>query len=48
MITLYPMPDPRFADDASDASMALVQKVVSGIRGAAGRAQHRPAPCAAG
>jgi valyl-tRNA synthetase len=38
MITLYPMPDPRFADDASDASMALVQKVVSGIRGL--RAEH--------
>jgi valyl-tRNA synthetase len=38
MITLYPMPDPRFVDDASDASMALVQKVVSGIRGL--RADH--------
>ena len=32
MITLYPMPDPRFADDATDASMALVQKVVTGLR----------------
>jgi valyl-tRNA synthetase len=38
MITLYPMSDPRFVDDASDASMALVQKVVSGIR--ALRAEH--------
>ena len=38
MITLYPMADPRFADDASDASMALVQKVVTGIR--ALRAEH--------
>jgi valyl-tRNA synthetase len=32
MITLYPMPDPRFADDASEASMALVQKVITTIR----------------
>jgi valyl-tRNA synthetase len=38
MITLYPMADPRFLDDASDASMALVQKVVTGIR--ALRADH--------
>jgi len=32
MITLYPIPDPRYVDDASEASMALVQKVVSTIR----------------
>ena len=32
MITLYPIPDPRFVDDASEASMALVQKVVTTIR----------------
>ena len=48
MITLYPMPDPRFVDDASDASMALVQKVVTADPGAAGRAATSPAPCAAG
>jgi valyl-tRNA synthetase len=38
MITLYPIPDPRFADDASDASMALVQRVVTAVRGL--RAEH--------
>jgi len=32
MITLYPMPDPRFVDDASEGSMALVQKVITTIR----------------
>ena len=32
MITLYPIPDPRHVDDASEASMALVQKVVTTIR----------------
>jgi valyl-tRNA synthetase len=32
MITLYPIPDPRFVDDASEASMALVQKVVTTLR----------------
>jgi valyl-tRNA synthetase len=32
MITLYPIPDPRYVDDASEASMALVQKVVATIR----------------
>jgi valyl-tRNA synthetase len=32
MITLYPIPDPRYVDDASEASMALVQKVVTTIR----------------
>lgn len=32
MITLYPIPDPRFIDESSEASMALVQKVVSTIR----------------
>ncbi len=31
-ITLYPMPDPRFVDDSSEASMALVQKVITTIR----------------
>jgi valyl-tRNA synthetase len=36
MITLYPIPDPRFADDASDASMALVQRVVTALRGLRG------------
>jgi valyl-tRNA synthetase len=38
MITLYPIPDQRFADDASDGSMALVQKVVTTVR--ALRAEH--------
>jgi valyl-tRNA synthetase len=32
MITLYPIPDPRYVDDASEASLALVQKVVTTIR----------------
>src|SRR3954465_2086838 len=32
MITLYPIPDPRFVDDASESSMALVQKVITTIR----------------
>jgi len=32
MITLFPIPDPRYVDDASEASMALVQKVVTTIR----------------
>jgi valyl-tRNA synthetase len=32
VITLYPIPDQRFVDDASEASMALVQKVVTTIR----------------
>jgi valyl-tRNA synthetase len=32
MITLYPIPDQRFVDDASEASMALVQRVVTTIR----------------
>ncbi len=32
MITLYPMPDLRFVDDASEASMSLVQRVVTTIR----------------
>ena len=32
MITLYPVPDPRYIDDASETSMALVQKVVTAIR----------------
>jgi valyl-tRNA synthetase len=32
MITLYPITDPRYLDDASEASMGLVQKVVTVIR----------------
>ncbi len=32
MITLYPIPDPRYMDDASEASMALAQRVVTTIR----------------
>ncbi len=32
MITLYPIPDLRFIDDASESSMALVQKVITTIR----------------
>jgi valyl-tRNA synthetase len=32
MITLYPIPDVRFVDDASDGSMALVQKVITTVR----------------
>jgi valyl-tRNA synthetase len=32
MITLYPIPDPRYVDDASESSMALTQNVVTTIR----------------
>jgi len=32
MITLYPVRDLRFVDDASEASMALVQKIVVALR----------------
>jgi valyl-tRNA synthetase len=32
MITLYPVKDGRFYDDASEASMALVQKVIVALR----------------
>ena len=32
MITLYPVKDSRFTDDASEASMALVQKVIVALR----------------
>jgi valyl-tRNA synthetase len=32
MITLYPIADPRYGDDATEASMALVQKVVTVVR----------------
>ncbi|HEY2902170.1 MAG TPA: valine--tRNA ligase [Polyangia bacterium] len=32
MITLYPVRDVRFHDDASEASMALVQKVIAALR----------------
>ena len=33
MITMYPVRDVRFYDDASEASMALVQKVIVALRG---------------
>jgi valyl-tRNA synthetase len=33
MITLYPVRDVRFHDDASEASMALVQKIIVALRG---------------
>src|SRR5205823_7382455 len=33
MITLYPVRDVRFYDDASEASMALVQKIIVALRG---------------
>ncbi|HEY0713135.1 MAG TPA: class I tRNA ligase family protein, partial [Polyangia bacterium] len=33
MITLYPIPDRRYLDDASEASMGLVQKVIAAVRG---------------
>ena len=33
MITLYPVRDVRFHDEASEASMALVQKVITALRG---------------
>ena len=48
MITLYPIPDPRFVDDASEASMALVQKVVTARARAADRAQRPQRRRAAG
>jgi valyl-tRNA synthetase len=32
MITLYPIADPRYADDATEAAMSLVQKVVTAVR----------------
>jgi valyl-tRNA synthetase len=32
MITLYPIADPRYVDDATEASMALVQRVVTAVR----------------
>ena len=32
MITLYPVRDTRFYDDASEASMALVQKIIVALR----------------
>ncbi|HEY0706668.1 MAG TPA: valine--tRNA ligase [Polyangia bacterium] len=32
MITLYPIPDRRYMDDASEASMGLVQKIVAAVR----------------
>jgi len=32
MITLYPIADPRYVDDATEVSMALVQKVVTTVR----------------
>ncbi|HSS38905.1 MAG TPA: valine--tRNA ligase [Polyangia bacterium] len=33
MITLYPVRDVRFHDDASEGSMALVQKIIVAVRG---------------
>jgi valyl-tRNA synthetase len=33
MITLYPVRDVRFHDDASESSMALVQKIIVAVRG---------------
>ena len=32
MITLYPIADPRYVDDATEAAMALVQRVVTAVR----------------
>jgi valyl-tRNA synthetase len=32
MITLYPIADPRYLDDATEASMALVQRLVTAVR----------------
>jgi valyl-tRNA synthetase len=32
MITLYPIADPRYVDDATEAAMALVQRVVATVR----------------
>jgi valyl-tRNA synthetase len=32
MITLYPIADPRYTDDATEAAMALVQRVVTAVR----------------
>jgi valyl-tRNA synthetase len=43
MITLYPVRDVRFYDDASESSMALVQKVVVAIR-AIRAAKNIPGP----
>jgi valyl-tRNA synthetase len=44
MITLYPVRDLRFVDDASEASMALVQRVIVALRTI--RAEKRIAPAA--
>ena len=44
MITLYPVRDVRFYDDASEASMALVQKVIVALRTI--RAEKNIAPSA--
>jgi valyl-tRNA synthetase len=44
MITLYPVRDLRFVDDASEASMALVQRVIVALR--AIRAEKNIAPTA--
>jgi valyl-tRNA synthetase len=43
MITLYPVRDVRFYDDASEASMALVQKVIVAIRAIRGE-KNIPGP----
>ena len=40
MITLYPVRDVRFHDDASEASMALVQKVIVAVAQHPHRTQH--------
>jgi valyl-tRNA synthetase len=43
MITLYPVRDVRFYDDASESSMALVQRVIVAIRGIRGE-KNIPGP----
>ena len=40
MITLYPVRDVRFHDDASEASMALVQKIIVAVRGIRAEQEH--------
>ena len=43
MITLYPVRDLRAIDDASEASMALVQKVIAFVRASGKRPLMHPA-----
>jgi valyl-tRNA synthetase len=43
MITLYPVRDVRFYDDASESSMALVQRIIVAIRGIRGE-KNVPGP----